>query len=87
MSLITDKIDYILTQETTIKKSMLSTLMTRQENYGDLDTTMSLEITKLFFLLNNYSWFDENLLLALYKKMVDYLRKNKLIYKIPEIAS
>jgi len=84
MDIIDEKIDFILAKEDYINTSLMTSSMTKQSLYGKVNTKISIEITKLIFLLQSKSWYGDNLKLELYKKLVDMTRKRGLIFKIPE---
>jgi len=84
MSILDNKIDFILSKEDFINTSLMTKSMTRQDIYGRVNTKLSIEITKLMFILQSKDWFGENTKLALYQKLVDMTRKQGLIFKIPK---
>lgn len=84
MDIIDTKIDFIVAREDTINNTLMTRMMSKQSIYGKVDTKLSIEITKLLFLLNSKGWYGDNLKLELYKKLLDMTRKAGLIFKIPE---
>ena len=84
MSILDNKIDFILSKEDHINTKLMDTSMKKQDLYGKLNTKISLEITKLMFILKSKDWFGENTKLSLYQKLLDMTRKKGLILKIPE---
>lgn len=84
MSLLDDKIDFILDRIDYINSTLMTRMSARVDIYGKINTKISIEITKLMYLLQSKSWFGENLKLELYKKLIDMTRKQGLIYKIFE---
>lgn len=84
MSILDNKIDFILSKEDFINTSLMTRSMRKQDLYGKINTKLSLEITKLMFILKSKDWFGDNTKLALYQKLLDMTRKQGLIFKIPE---
>ena len=77
------KINYILNEEDNIFEKLLTKYDKNLSLYGKQDGTLGIYIKMLMYSLR-LNFLGENTRLELYKKLLAMLRKNGLIYRIPE---
>jgi hypothetical protein len=76
-------IQFLISKEDEIEDALIKKFDKNLERYGTQDFTVGMYIKMLFFTLK-CDYFETNLRLAIYRKLIEVLRKNGLVYKIIE---